>query len=462
MSEQNITERSPVLAAPVFAARIGIDWADKKHFWTILSGGGQTERGQLDHTPEAIEAWAAGLAQRFLSQPVAVALEQSRGPLIAMLLKYAHLHLYPIHPNNLNNYRKSVYPSGAKSDLRDADLILEYLVKHADRLRVLVPDTVETRTLQLLVEERRRMVDEHTSQVQILTHWVKQSFPQFLRWFDDVAAPVALELLKNWPTLAELGKVSDKKLRQFFHAHNCRSEEKIVERLKGIREAVNAVDDPALMKVATLSILASINVLLQYQAGIAGFDSEIAILYKAHPDRLIVESFPGAGPALEPRLIAAVGSIRERFASAADMASFVGIAPVTESSGNSLWIHWRWACPKFVRQTFHEWAACSIRTCEWAREHYDKRRAKAKTHHAAVRSVAFKWIRIFFRCWRDRVPYSEQLYIQSRQARVVASASADKPAPKKLTGGQKQRSSKAVTVQWKKVGGFSKAIVIIA
>ena len=59
-----------------------------------------------------------------------------------------------------------------------------------------------------------------------------------------------------------------------------------------------------------------------------------------------------------------------------------------------------------------------IRTCDWARAYYDKKRAEGKGHHAAVRALAFKWIRIFFRCWRDHVPYNEQRYLESVQARL--------------------------------------------
>jgi hypothetical protein len=39
-------------------------------------------------------------------------------------------------------------------------------------------------------------------------------------------------------------------------------------------------------------------------------------------------------------------------------------------------------------------------------------------HHAALRAVAFKWIRIFHRCGRDRVPYSEQRYARALEARA--------------------------------------------
>jgi hypothetical protein len=175
---------------------------------------------------------------------------------------------------------------------------------------------------------------------------------------------------------------------------------------------------------------------------VASFDQQILEIYRNHPDRAIMESFPGAGPALEPRLIAAVGSVRDRFDTANRMACFAGIAPVKESSGKAAWIHWRWACPKFIRQTFHECACCSIRTCDWAREFYDRQRAKGKGRHAAVRALAFKWIRIFFRCWRDRVPYSEEHY------RKALRNHAPQPKPEPTT----------VEIGWKTIAGFSKIL----
>jgi transposase len=421
-----------------FAAHIGIDWADQKHFWAMRTADGKTQRGELDNTPEAVQVWAAGLERSFGGRPVAVALEQARGAVIAMLCKYAHLVLFPIHPNTLTNYRKAFSPSGAKSDPRDADLALELLVTHSHRLRRLEPDTVETRKLQFLTEERRRLVNQQTSETQRLIGWLKQVFPQILQWFDKPACAMVGELLQRWPTLQALQKVSPKVLRAFFHRHNCRSAERIEERIAQIRQAVAATNDAALLETGILCIQNAVRLLEQMREGIASFDQQIAETYRHHPDRALMESFPGAGPALEPRLIAAVGTRRERFASAQSVACFVGIAPVKEASGKQEWIHWRWACPKFIRQTFHEWAGCSIRTCQWARQHYDQQRQKGKGHHAAIRSVAFKWIRIFYRCWRDRVPYSEQIYLQARQA------GAAKPEPA------------ALSVQWESCGGFSK------
>lgn len=428
---------------PEFAAQIGLDWADQKHFWAMRTADGKLQRGELLNTPEAIQVWAAELGQRFGGRPIAVALEQSRGAVIAMLCKYAHLVLFPVHPNTVSNYRKAFYPSGAKSDPGDGHLILELLLTHPDKFRRLQPDTVETRKLQFLAEERRKLVNRHTSEVQRLIGWLKQVFPQIVHWFDDPASVMVGSLLRRWPTLQALQKASPKVLLKFFSQHNCRGEELIRQRIEQIRQAVIATTDEALMQTGLLCIQNSIALLEIMRAGIATFDQQIAEIYRNHPDRAIMESFPGAGAALEPRLIAAVGSVRDRFDTANSLACFAGIAPVKESSGKAAWIHWRWACPKFIRQTFHEWARCSIPTCDWAREFYDRQRAKGKGHHAAVRALAFKWIRIFFRCWRDRVPYSEEHYLKALRHHAPP-----KPEPT------------IVEIGWKTTAGFSKLSVV--
>jgi hypothetical protein len=111
---------------PQFAALIAIDWADQKHVWAMeIPGQTKSQTGSLPHTPEAIDVWAVELATRFGGQQIAVALEQSTGPLVFMLTKYPHLIIYPVYCSSLANYRKSFRPSGAKDDPIDAQLILD-------------------------------------------------------------------------------------------------------------------------------------------------------------------------------------------------------------------------------------------------------------------------------------------------------------------------------------------------
>jgi hypothetical protein len=107
----------------------------------------------------------------------------------------------------------------------------------------------------------------------------------------------------------------------------------------------------------------------------------------------------------------------DRFESAEEIQRLSGIAPVTERSGKTCWVHHRFACPKFLRQSFHEFAAQSIAQSAWACTYYKRRRERGNGHQAAVRSLAFRWIRIIYRCWQMRVPYSEQTYQQALRRR---------------------------------------------
>jgi transposase len=404
---------------PEWAAFVAIDWADQKHYWKLVPAGSQQqEQGELQNTPEAVETWAAGLQQRFCGRPIAVCLEQARGALVYMLAKYSHLVLFPVHPTTAARYRETFCTSGAKDDPNDTGFLLDLLLRHRERLRPLQPDTVGTRLLQFLVEERRRTVNERTRQSNRLTDCLKQYFPQILVWFDRVDGPVVGDLLERWPSLDTLRRAHPGTLRQFFQKHNCRSAERNQERIDAIYAAVPATNDAAVLEAGTLTARGLVALLRTLRDNIAGLDRRIEQLVLAHPDGVLFASLPGAGAALVPRLIVAMGTRRERYDSAFEVQCYSGIAPVKESSGKTSWVHFRRTCPTFLRQTFHEFALHSIGQSEWAKAYYQHlRENQNKTHHAAVRSVAYKWIRIIFRCWKDSKPYDEEIYLQSLRRR---------------------------------------------
>ena len=126
---------------------------------------------------------------------------------------------------------------------------------------------------------------------------------------------------------------------------------------------------------------------------------------------------PGAGPALAPRLLAAFGENRNRFVGAPAIQKYTGTAPVTERSGKQHWVHWRLGCPKFIRQTFVERAGETVTRSFWARAYYQQQRKKGASRNVALRALAFKWIRILYRCWVDGVPYDESKYLAALQGR---------------------------------------------
>jgi transposase len=386
-------------------------------------------------------------------------LEQARGALIYALQKYGHLVLYPIHPSTSSAYRTAMFPSGGKDDPGDAELLLDLLTRHRDRLRLLQLDTEETRKLQWLTENRRQLVDEQTAQTNRLTDLLKKYFPQALNWFDELNSAIAVAFLQRWPTLPQVQQQDEETLRQFFYQHGSRSKPRIEQRLQEIRTARPAVEDRAIVEPAVLMVQVLLPLMTAIREGIAKLQDACEKVFAAHPDSGIFASFPGAGPVLAPRLLVAFGSRRDRWNSVADFQPYTGIPPITVRSGKSEWIHFRWACAKFLRQTFHEYAAQSIPKSEWARAFYHHQRQVNKLdHHAAVRSLAYKWQRILFSCWKNRTLYQESFYQQRLLRRHTA-----EPQPKKPVATQAKvktrnptASSNPVPFHFKKVDGFWK------
>ena len=282
---------------------------------------------------------------------------------------------------------------------------------HREKLRRLSPDTEATRLIQNLVEERRKLVDEKTAQSNRLEAHLKIYFPQIPQWFGDVDSPLVCALLERWSALEALQKARPDALRSFFRKHQCRKEELIESRIKAIGEAMPALKDRAVVEAKVAVVKVSVQLIQDLHEGIEGLNRQIQEAAEAHPDFFIFDSLPGAGAVMAPRLLAAFGSQRERYQNATEMQTFSGIAPVTESSGKSSWVHFRFACSKFLRQSFHEWAALSIPQSKWARAYYELQCRRGKKHHAAVRALAFKWIRIIYRCWKERVAYDENVYL---------------------------------------------------
>ena len=398
-------------------ACIGLDWADERHSVHLQTPEGQIEHLELEQKPAVLHAWVAELQRRFGSGKIAVALEQRKGAVIHALLMYDCFVLYPINPKALARYREAFGPSGAKDDPLDSELLLDLVVRHRDQLRAWVPDTVESRTLQALCEQRRKLVNQRVALTNRITSLLKQYFPQALDWVGDLASVQACDFLRRWPTLAAVQTARPSTVRRFYQDHNCRKQAVIDARLAALASARPLTTDAAVIEPLSLSVQTYATQLRTLIAAIATFDAHIAAVFATHADRDIFGSFPGAGDVCAPRLAAAFGTDRSRWASAAELQAHAGIAPVTERSGKTLFIHHRLACPKFVKQTFHEFADQSIRFSRWARAYYDQQRARGNDHHAALRALAYKWIRILFRCWKERRPYDEETYIEALRRR---------------------------------------------
>ena len=221
----------------------------------------------------------------------------------------------------------------------------------------------------------------------------------------------------KWPSLDAVQRARVSTLRKFFNDHNAHHQQTNERRIESIKTAVPLTRDEGIIEPSKILVTMLIEQLRLLIGSIDQLDREIKQRYRTHQDCVIFDSFPGAGAQLAPRLMVAFGVDRDRYDTAADLQKYAGVAPVLERSGQKTWIHWRYSCPKFLRQTFVEWAGQSIKQSFWAKAYYQQQIDKGKSHHVATRALAFKWIRIAFRCWKNRTPYDEARYLEALKSR---------------------------------------------
>jgi transposase len=404
-----------------YAAYIGVDWADKENAISLQeAGSNEVEARVVSQKPEDLHRWLLSLRDRFAGRRVALAVEQSKGAFIHAVLTYEFVDVFRIPPKSLARYREAFASSGAKDDPTDATLLLDWVKLHRDKVKAWVPDVPEIRELAQLVEFRRTIIGERIRLTNMLGDALKGYFPQALSWAGELSTVMACDFLTKWPTLTAVRKTTPAQLRKFYQQHGCRRSELLERRIEETRTARALTDDPAVLEASVIVIQTIVPLLRCLLERISIIEGHIKKLFERQQDHELFKSFPGAGENTAPRLLVGLGSDRSRFNSAVEVQQFSGIAPVTEKSGKSCWVHHRFKCPKFLKQTFHEYAGLSVRASVWARAFYDMQRARGKGHHAAVRALAYKWIRVIYRCWKDRVAYDEALYLAKLRARGSA------------------------------------------
>jgi transposase len=396
-----------------FAAYIGLDWADRKHDICLYDPQDKTwTQTTIAATPQVIADWVNQLQTQYGEGRFLVGLEQKRGPLLYALCQYQHLVLVPINPRTVANYRKAFQPSRAKSDPIDAKLIVELMQRHADKLDIWAAGCPKHRALRQWVESRRMLVGEKVRLTNRITAALKSYYPQALDWFEDKHTIAFCEFLEQFPNLESAQAATPETLKHFFRSHHIIRKTTIQRRNSQIQQAgPPLIQDEAIIVPAqalTQGLVALLKVVLKQ---LLEFEAQIDALFTALPDAELFQALPGAGPHLAPRLLAAFGEDRTRFNSAQSFMSYIGIAPVKEASGKKHWVHWRWSCPIFLRQTFVEWVDHARMHSAWSQAFYKQQRLAGKSHQKAIRALAYKWGRILWRCWQDKTPYEEKKYL---------------------------------------------------
>ena len=353
------------------------------------------------------------------ADPSRVCLEIAKGPLVYALQKYDFLVLFPVNPATLAKYREAFTPSRAKDDPTDAELALELLLRHRDQAQPLKPQSAAMRTLLQLVEQRRRLVGDKTRISNRLTDALKQYFPASPRLVSRTSDTLLfcdfLQSLADAQTAparsqghaADVLRCTQRALPSAHRAAPCMPS----------RAATPLTEDRAVITPHQLLVLALVEQLRVTLQAIERFDAEIATVSQTLPGLCAVSRAARCRrhprPPFARRLRRTTRTLCQRRRAPEVRRHRAG----HRSSGKKRWVHWRLQCPTFLRQTFVEWAGATIPRSFWAAAYYRQQRDKGCSHQAAVRALAFKWIRILYRCWQTRTPYDESTYLNALRRR---------------------------------------------
>jgi transposase len=400
---------------------IGIDWADRTHLCCLLGKDGVARQTvPVGASAEDFGSWIDTVEQQCPDGKIAAAIERSEGAMVEMLLSRPRWVVVPINPVVLHRFRQAFAPSGAKNDPGDAALLAEIVRTHPERFDPLRPADELLTELSALVKERRHWVNTRTRLVEQLIAVLKKYYPQAMELMGEtLGSPMTLAFLQHWPDLASARKAKWSTLDRFYRQHHSGRDDVLQRRRALLRVARPVSDREAYVHPYRLHMLAIVRQIIAAQTSIAQFDAMIAERYARAPGHEVIDSLPGAGPVFAPRLwVACAGEGAQPDATTMQLKS--GIAPVQQQSGNSKVVRFRWARPHFVHQTWTEFAYHSLPTCAWAHAYYQARKTKGHGEGAILRALAFKWIRIVARLWRDQVPYDERYYLQHCAARLAA------------------------------------------
>lgn len=261
----------------------------------------------------------------------------------------------------LHRFRQAFTPSGAKDDPGDAGLLAEIVRTHPEKLTVLATPEPRWRTLAALVQQRRHWVDTRTGLLEQLTDVLKKYYPQALALAgENLDSPMTAAFLRRWPDLASARQARWGTLERFYRRHHSGRDDVLARRRALLTEAraVSTADD--YVTPLRLHMLATVGQLEALRSTIAAFEAAIAEAYAQVPGRSIIDSLPGAGPNIAPRLWVACQQAGPH-PTALDLALRSGIAPVQRQSGESLLVCFRFARPRFLHQTWTEFAYHSPR-----------------------------------------------------------------------------------------------------
>lgn len=417
---------------------VGIDWAESFHDVALgRPGEGVIEQFRIEHSAAGV----GRLVARCLDlEPdpaeIRVVVETRHGVLVETLLD-AGFTLLPVNPDLVARRRG---PAKKKDDAEDARICCLIALDQFMDLRKLIPHGDLAGELRAIARDDERAARDQRRLLNRLRSDLLATFPAALAIAgDDLGSPIMLKLLASWPTHAQLADVDRETLDGFARSARHGWPDRFAARVLDALAAEQLPVRDYLVRAKATTIALTATQLLALREARRSWERRMGELLlgarregrakqprnpdagKAVAGGEIYLSFPGLGDRLAARIAGEIGDHIEQFDTPNALQCYAGTAPVTRRSGRSeLVIARRLAHNRYLGAAVHQWAFCSLRSSAWAREFYDAKIAKKKSHHSALRALANRWLEILWHCLTRGVRYDENVHIRNRQTQPAA------------------------------------------
>jgi transposase len=383
---------------------VGIDWASKAHELCVVDQDGVVvERFGFAHSERGIAGALERLGKLGSPDELPVAIERPDGLLVDRLLEAGH-EVLPIHANAFHAARPRWEGAGSKSDPGDAYRLADLLRTDRQRLRPLRPLDSATRELQALVRLRDDHVKARVAATNQLAALLGQHWPGAAAIFGRLDSEIALDFLERYPTPASTARLGEARLTAFLRRHSYsgrRSPTQLLARLREAPQPAYPLDPDVLAEL----VRAQAQLVRTLLGSIADLDRAIGALLDQHAKAQLLRPLPRVGTISLGQLVAEVGPLLDRTASADEAAALCGAVPVTKRSGQQRGVCFRYTANAKARKAITLWADNSRHASPWAERIYRDARARGCRHPHAVRILARAWLRVIWACWHADTPY---------------------------------------------------------
>lgn len=295
-----------------------------------------------------------------------------------------------------------LHPGQAKTDARDAAIIAEAARSMPHTLRSIALDDEQIAELSMLCgfdDDLRAQITATSNRARGLLTQIHPALERVLGPHLD--HPAVLDLIETWPTPADLAAAGTRRITARLRRGAPRLADRLAAQITAaLGEQTVVVTGTKAAAVVLPKLAAQLTTLRTQRSEVA---AKVEELVDDHPLHLVLMSMPGVGIRTAARLLTEI--VGKQFTSAAHLASYAGLAPVTRRSGTSIrGEHPSRSGNKVLKRALFLSAFAALRD-PVSRAYYDRKRAEGKRHNQALIALARRRRDVLFAMLRDGTLY---------------------------------------------------------